>query len=154
MVNCKTGLRILENPMADVDNCHYGNNLSYGDTADIVNQFYPPTHITQPQTTDIPNPSTFLPSGYSLGDVYNAPALVGQNNPKFVNFPLPVANVSSLSLYNFQGSYDFHLAAGSPAIGKGNTSFSPINATSSVTNEYLRATVSLPNIDLGAFYRR
>ena len=31
MVNCKTGLRILENPLADTLNCHYGYNLSYGD---------------------------------------------------------------------------------------------------------------------------
>lgn len=153
MVNCKTGLRILENPIADVANCHYGNNLSYGDNISIVNQFYPPTHITQPQSTDIPNPTSFLPTGYNLGDVYNAPTLVGQNNPKFVNFLLPVPNNSSLSLYNFQGNYDFHLAADSPAIGKGNTSFSPINATSSVTNQYLKASVSLPNSDLGAFPR-
>jgi hypothetical protein len=153
-VNCRTGLRILENPAADFANCFYGNNLSYGDTAAIVNEFYPTTHGTKPQSTDIPNPATFYPgypSSYTLGQVYSAPQLVGQNNPKFVNFPLPVADVSKLTLYNFQGNYDFHLAADSPAIGKGNTAFSPVNATASLTNQYLKATVTAPSIDLGAF---
>jgi len=153
-VNCRTGLRILENPAADFANCFYGNNLSYGDTAAIVNEFYPATHATAPQTTDIPNPTSFypgFPSTYTLGQVYSAPQLVGQNNPKFVNFPLPVPVIASLSLYNFQGSYDFHLSADSPAIGKGNTNFSALNATASLTNQYLKATVTPPSVDLGAF---
>lgn len=152
-VNCKTGLRILENPAADFANMAYGNNLSYGDTADIVNQFYPPTHVTTPQVTDLPLPSSFLPVGYKNGDVYSAPALVGKNNPKFVNFPLPVANLANLIQYNFQGAYDFHLASDSPAIGKGYTSFSPLDATKSLTNAALKATVTTPNSDLGAFPR-
>jgi hypothetical protein len=150
-VNCRTGLRILENPAADFANCFYGNNLSYGDTAAIVNEFYPTTHATTPQTTDIPLPSSFLSAGYVNGAVYNATQLVGKNNPKFVNFPLPVPVVANLTLYNFQGNYDFHLAADSPAIGKGNTSFTPVNATASLTNQYLKATVTAPNVDLGAF---
>lgn len=153
-VNCRTGLRILENPAADFANCHYGNNLSYGDSEAIVNEFYPTSHATEPQTTDIPNPSTFypgFPSSYTLGQVYTAPALVGQNNPKFVNFPLPVANIANASLYNFQGSYDFHLNSTSPAIGKGYTSFAAVNATSSLTNQYLKANVTPPSVDLGAF---
>lgn len=150
-VNCRTGLRILENPAADFANCFYGNNLSYGDTAAIVNEFYPTTHATTPQTTDIPLPSSFLPVGYVNGAVYTAPQLVGKNNPKFVNFPLPVADVSKLTLYNFQGTYDFHLAADSPAIGKGNTAFNAVNATAALTNQYLKATVTPPSVDLGAF---
>ncbi|WP_367771180.1 hypothetical protein AB3G33_15265 [Flavobacterium sp. WC2421] len=150
-VNCRTGLRILENPAADFANCFYGNNLSYGDTAAIVNEFYPTTHATTPQPTDLPLPSSFLPVGYVNGAVYNAPQLVGQNNPKFVNFPLPVPVIANLTLYNFQGNYDFHLAADSPAIGKGNASFTAVNATASLTNQYLKATVTPPNVDLGAF---
>lgn len=159
MVNCKTGFRILENPAADFANCFYGNNLSYGDNAAVVNDIYPVTHATIPQTTDIPNPTTFYPgftgvaatNTFTLGEVYNAPQLIGQNNPQFVNFPLPVADVSKLTLYNFQGNYDFHLASNSPAIGKGYTSFSPVNATASLTNVNLKATVTPPSIDLGAF---
>jgi hypothetical protein len=152
MVNCRTGLRILENPLADTANCHYGYNLSYGDSLSIVNAFYPPTHIAKPSIHDIPNPSTFypgFPGTYTPGQIYNAPSLVGQNNPKFVNFPLPVSG--SVSLYNFVGNYDFHLASGSPAIGAGYTGFTPINATSAVNSPELKATVTAPSADLGAF---
>lgn len=150
-VNCRTGLRILLNPSADIANTSYGNNLNYGDNLAIVNEFYPTTHGTEPQASDIPDYTTFLSANYQVGDVYDAPQLVGKNSPKFVNFPLPVADVANVTLYNFQGNYDFHLATGSPAIGKGNTAFSPVNATSSLTNEYLKATVTPPSSDLGAF---
>ena len=151
MVNCKTGLRILDNPAADTTNCHYGYNLSYGDSLQVVAALYP--HISHPSVHDIPNPTTFL-SGFStnqwkLGSSYDATILVGQNNPKFKNFPLPVSG--SLSLYNFQGNFDFHLTSGSPAIGKGFTGFAPLNATSAISNSYLKATVTNPSIDLGAF---
>ncbi|MBC7424917.1 MAG: hypothetical protein H7321_00160 [Bacteroidia bacterium] len=151
-VNCKTGLRILENPLADTANCRYGYNLSYGDSVRIVNSFYPPTHITRPNSHDIPNPVNFypgFPNSYTLGQIYNAPTLVGQNNPKFTNYPLPVSGV--VSLFNFIGNYNFHLSSGSPAIGAGYTNFSPINATAAVTNSFLKATVTPPSIDLGAF---
>jgi hypothetical protein len=152
MVNCRTGLRILENPAADTTNCFYGYNLSYGDSLSIVNEFYPKTHATKPNAHDIPDPSTFYPGfplSYTLGQVYSAPALVGKNNPNFVNFPLPVTGV--VSLYNFVGNYDFHLASNSPAIGAGYTGFSPINATAAVTSPELKATVTPPSADLGAF---
>jgi hypothetical protein len=152
MVNCKTGLRILENKLADTTHCYYGNNLSYGDKVEIVNQIYPPTHITKPSSTDIPNPTTFypgFPNTYVLGQVYAAPSLVGQNNPQFVNFTLPVTG--EVSLYNFVGTNDFHLSSSSPAKGKGYTGFSPLNTTSAINRSDLKATVTLPNSDLGAF---
>lgn len=151
-VNCRTGLRILENPAADTANCFYGYNLSYGDSLSIVNQFYPPTHASKPSSHDIPNPASFYPgypNSYVLGQTYSAPALVGANNPKFVNFPLPVTGV--VSLYNFVGTYDFHIATGSPAIGAGFTGFTPLNATSAISRSDLKATVTPPGIDLGAF---
>lgn len=152
MVNCKTGLRILENPAADIEHCYYGNNLSYGDTIATVNDIYPVTHATEPQSTDIPNPATFYPGypdSYTLGEVYDAPQLIGKNNPKFVNFPLPVSG--PVTLYNFVGNYDFHLQSGSPAIAKGYVGFSAIDATSAVSDPDLKATVTPPSVDLGAF---
>ncbi|MBC7485825.1 MAG: hypothetical protein H7282_03640, partial [Cytophagaceae bacterium] len=117
----------------------------------VVNMIYPPTHITKPSSHDIPNPSTFYPNypNYTYGESYNATALPKQNNPQFVNYPLPVAGV--MSLYNYVGSYNFHLTSSSPAIGKGFTGFAPLNATSAVTDPFLRATVTPPNSDLGAF---
>jgi hypothetical protein len=152
MVNCRTGLRILENPAADFANCNYGYNLSYGDNAAIVNEFYPTTHATEPKTSDIPNPTSFYPGfplTHTLGQVYDAPSLIGQNNPNFKGFTLPVTGEPSL--YNFVGTYNFQLSSNSPAIGKGYTGFTPLNATSEVTNEFLKATVTAPSIDLGAF---
>ncbi|MDB5273565.1 MAG: hypothetical protein JWO58_1932 [Chitinophagaceae bacterium] len=152
LVNSKTGFRILENVIADTAHCFYGYNLNYGDSLAVVNSIYPPTHITKPNAHDIPNPATFYPgypNSYTLGETYNAPALIGQNNPKFVNFPLPVTGV--MSLYNYVGSYNFHLSSGSPAIGAGFTGFAPLNATQGITDPYLKATVTLPNVDLGAY---
>ena len=153
MVNCKTGLRILEVPAADTANCFYGNNLSYGDTVSVVNDIYPVTHATKPHASDIPNPASFYPGfsagTYTLGQVYNAPTLVGQNNPQFQNFPLPVSGI--VSLYNFVGNYNFHLSTSSPAIGKGYTGFTPLNATSAISRSDLKATVTAPSSDLGAF---
>lgn len=153
MVNCKTGLRILGNPAADVANMHYGYNLSYGDSANVVNQFYPPTHVTKPQDTDIPKPSTFLPSDYTLGMVYDGSKAIGVDDPKFVNYPLPNPDDKPLlRSINYVGNYDFHLDTSSPAIGAGYTNFSPIDPTSSiVTNEYLKANITMPNADLGCY---
>jgi hypothetical protein len=150
-VNCKTGLRILENPAADTLNCFYGYNLSYGDSLRIVNQIYPPTHASKPNMNDIPSPASFYPGypKYTLGQVYDAPALVGKNNPAFVNFPLPAT--STVSLYNFVGNYDFHIKSSSPAVGKGFTGFSPIDATKDVNSKSLKATVTAPNKDLGCY---
>ena len=65
MVNCKFGIRIVANPIADTANTHYGYNLNYGDSASVVNQFIPSTSIstaiTTPQSTNIPNDYSFLP---------------------------------------------------------------------------------------------
>jgi hypothetical protein len=54
-------------------------------------------------------------------------------------------------LYNFVGNYDFHLSSSSPAIGKGYNGFTPINATSAITRSDLKATVTPPSLDLGAY---
>jgi len=153
-VNCQYGLRVVGNPIADTANLRYGNTLNYGDSLSVVNQFYPVGYITVPQSTDIPNPSTYLPAGYTapanLGQAYNAPQLQYANNPKFVNFPLPQAQ-PQLRDINYVGTYNFRLGAGSPAIGAGNTSVQPLNATAAVSNPYLKATVTPPNKDLGCY---
>lgn len=153
MVNCKTGLRILENPIADTANLAYGYNLSYGDSLSVVDEIYPLGHITIPQPTDIPDPATFYPgypNSYTLGQAYQAPGIVGKNNPMFVNYPLP-QTAQHLRDITFQGNYDFHLKGSSPGIGKGYTGFTPLNTTAPVDNKYLKATVTPPNKDLGAF---
>lgn len=154
IVNCKTGLRVLENPKADTANIAYGNNLFYGDSLKVVNNFMPPTHFAKLDATDIPVPSSYYTAfqgkAWFIVAPYSANSLVGQNNPKFVNYPLP-ATSARLRDITWAGGFDFRLAAGSPALGKGFTGFTPVNATAALTNVSLRATVTPPNKDLGAY---
>jgi hypothetical protein len=170
-VNCFTGIRVLSNPAANFTEMKIGNNLAYGDTVNVLNQIYPPGKFVFAPSSDIPNPANWYP-GYNggsnilttstLGIVYNVSTItgaptVGANNPQFVNYPLPISPVNgsldqAFQLGNFVGTYDFHLASGSPAIGTGNTTaFTPYNATSALTNSILKATVTPPNVDLGAY---
>jgi hypothetical protein len=172
MVNCRTGVRFLENPAADIANSGYGWNLQYGDSVNVTGQFLPSSHYAKYNTTDIPKPDYYnwssqtnwiviggqpqAVAGSTTINGYDGTNLVAQNNPKFVNYPLPFAPSSSNGPYlrsiTWQGSFDFHLASGSPAIGTGTTSgISPVNATASLTNAYLAATVTPPNKDMGAF---
>src|SRR6202011_805177 len=105
----------------------YGNNYNYADSLVLANQFYPTSFLTKPEPTDFPNPFNYLPSGYTLGATYDGTAVVSQNNPQFVNYPLP-ANLGAGAYYTLDrlayiGSSDFHLKSTSPALGKGTTSF-------------------------------
>jgi len=148
MVNCKYGLRIVNNPPADTAHMKYGNTLNYGDSSNITDEFYPQGYITIPQTTDIPLPSSYLPSSYTLGQVYSGVSVIGANNPMFVNYPLPatqgIANIA------YVGSYDFHLKTGSPAIGKGYLGFSPL-ASVPVDPVYGATEITPPGKDLGCY---
>src|SRR5215467_60961 len=155
MVNCKFGLRIVNNPPADTPNMHYGYNYEYGDSLVVVNQFYPTNAglsggWTRPMTSDIPDFTTFLPAGYKYGDTYDGTPVVGKNNPVFYNFPLPVPN--HVPLYGIQAvaNFDFRLQSNSPAIGKGYTNFSPL-AVVPVDPIYGATDITLPGKDIGAF---
>ena len=148
IVNCKYGLRIVNNPPADTGNMKYGNTYNYGDSANIVDQFYPQGYISRPQPTDIPLPTSFLPGGYALGQTYDAPAVVGANNPVFVNYPLPatqgVANIA------YATGFDFHLKPGSPAISKGYIGFSPMSVVP-VDPVYGATELTPPGKDIGCY---
>ncbi|GAB3912462.1 hypothetical protein GCM10028803_55780 [Larkinella knui] len=76
------------------------NTFYYGFSADAVAQFQPSAEILA-----------------GTGDVISAKA--GENDPKFVNYPLNTA----LTNATFNTSWDFHLQTGSPALGKGTTGF-------------------------------
>ena len=155
MVNCKFGLRIVNNPPADTLNIKYGYNYEYGDSLVVVNQIYPTNASlsggwTRPQPTDIPDYTTFLPVNYKYGDTYDGTTVIQKNNPQFYNFPLPVPN--KVPLYGIQavGSYDFRLQPTSPAIGKGYTSFSPVGSVP-IDPVYGLTEMTLPGKDIGAF---
>ena len=170
MINCRTGVRIHNNPAADVVNMSYGYNYTYGDSLRVMNMVYPTgatTAVTIPQSTDIPAYTTLLTNkSYSkdtlytiVGGIcpnilkaYDATAYVKVGNPLFTGFALPftgkLANVSAV------GSFNFRLQSSSPALGKGTadaTKIAPLNAIQ-VTNANFKPTeVTLPGADMGCY---
>jgi len=157
LVNCKFGLRVVQNPLADTANIRYGYNFSYGDSISVVKQFVPSlsvsTAITTPQATDIPNLNPYLPTGWKMGDtlvVSNILPLVGANNPMFINAPVPLPAGANLRDIAIQGNYNFRLKSSSPCIGKGFLGFTakgdvPVDPKYGVTE------LTAPGIDLGAY---
>jgi len=111
MMNDYQGLEIFVD--ADTLNTKYGNNLfyasqdTYSDTTgggnlsiSIRANFYPSDGVGKPQSTDL----------ISTG--------VGNQDPMFKTYDGKVATPNGAATTN-----DFHLLAGSPAIGKGNTQY-------------------------------
>ena len=163
MVNCRYGPRVVGSGnfsgnvlvVADTANLRYGNNLNYADSLQLANEIYPTQFLTKPQPTDLPLPASFLPAGYRPGQVYNGTAALRTNNPMFVAFPLPATR--RLRDVNTVGTYDFHLQSGSPAIGKGNTTFQPVVPSQAgqgaipVSANFGATAITPPNRDLGAY---
>jgi hypothetical protein len=99
LVNNYYGLDIT--PTSDFANVKYGNNYFYGTVDSLVKSFYPAGSKGVPQSTDIISQTT------------------GANDPMFVNYTPP----PNPSLRFMPTAFDFHLKAGSPAIGKGNPTY-------------------------------
>jgi len=184
IVNCRNGVRIGDGqngiPMPDTANTTCGYNYIYADSGHEVNQFYPIVAgtWTRANTYIIPSAAQFnLPAGFYHpaqlpvvnGDddlAYNdSVALAGANKPMFVNFPLPehvaghdlsaIASVET-GKADVGSNYDFHLQAGSPAIGKGYTGFSAFAnianpVTNDVTNTNFKPVVTQPGVDIGCY---
>lgn len=155
IVNCKFGLRIVATPIADTANIKYGYNWYYADSLNVASQFIPSlsvsTAISQPQETDIPKPSTYLPQGWKVGDVYTAPtSLLGANNPQFINAPVPMPAGLLLRDIAVVGNYNFALKPTSPCIGAGYTGFSP-RADIPVDARYGATEITPPGKDIGAY---
>lgn len=158
MVNCKYGPRVVGATanysgnalvVADTLNIKYSNNYNYVDSVKIANEVYPTGFATKPQSTDIPAPSSFLPAGYKPGAVYDGTAIVGKNNPLFVNFPLPMM-ANRLADISFVGSYNFRLQATSPALGKGTTDVTILNVVP-VSARFGATALTPPNKDMGCY---
>ncbi|MBV9988317.1 MAG: hypothetical protein JO301_11600 [Chitinophagaceae bacterium] len=155
IVNCKFGLRVVQNPIADTANLRYGYNYYYADSVSAASQFIPSlsvsTAISQPQPTDIPNPSTYLPVGWKVGDAYTAPAsAVGVNNPLFINGPVPLPAGYNLRDVVTVGNYNLGLKPNSPCIGAGFTGFSP-RADVPVDLKFGATEITPPGKDIGAY---
>jgi hypothetical protein len=91
--------------------------------------------------------ASFLTASYTFGFQYDGTTLVGQNNPLFVNYTLPNTNYQTQCSVD---NYDFHLQSGSPAIGKGNTSFA-FNLNVAVDANFGAAKAVTPGKDLGCY---
>jgi len=158
MVNCKYGPRIVGATanysgnalvVADTANIKYSNNYNYVDSLKIANEIYPVGFATKPQSTDIPAPSSFLPASYKPGQAYDGSAVVGKNDPQFVNFPLP-AQVNRLADISFVGTFNFRLKSTSPAIGKGTTDVTILKVVP-VDAKFGATVLTPPNKDIGAY---
>ncbi len=155
IINCKFGLRIVNNPIADTANIRYGYNWYYADSVTVASQFIPSlsvsTCISQPKETDVPKPSTYLPVGWTVGAVYTAPtSVVGANNPQFVNGPVPLPAGLKLADISTVGSYNFVLKPTSPCINAGFIGFTP-RADVPVDFKYGATEITPPGKDIGAF---
>jgi len=155
IVNCKFGLRIVQNPIADTANIRYGYNYTYADSLSVASQIYPSlavsTAITVPKATDVPAYSSFLPAGWKVGDAYTANAAVlGTNDPQFINAPIPMPKGANLRDIVTVGSFNFNLKLTSPYIGKGFTGFDP-RGDVAVDPIYGVTELTLPGKDIGAY---
>jgi hypothetical protein len=68
----------------------------------------------------------------------------------FVNYPLPNPNYASQASVD---GYDFHLQAGSPAVGKATQNFSPITAGIPVDPNFGSSGITPPGKDIGCYQR-
>ena len=159
MVNCKYGPRIVGATasyagnalvIADTLNIKYGYNYNYVDSVKFANQIYPTGFATKPQSTDIPAPSSFLPTGYKAGQVYDGTAIVQKNNPLFVNFPLPYTSTKRVGDVSYVGNFNFKLQPTSPALGKGFTGFSALTFVP-VNPNFGSTEITPPSTDMGCY---
>jgi len=177
IVNCKYGLRILTapkdpnkgstqysgNPLppADFANITYGNNFYYVDSLKYANQIYPVESGTGIQTGANADFPSFTTLGISLTSTFPLTAATVKSydgskaiqavgtNPLFVNFPLPITRKPSDISY--ATGFDFHLQANSPALGKGNTTFAPLQVGIPISDNFGSSGITPPNKDLGAY---
>jgi len=163
VVNCKYGLRVLTSPKgsssqysgnplppADFANITYGNNWYYVDSLKQANQIYPVESGTIPPSSDVPSFATLGITITHPVEVYDGTAAVraAGTDPQFVGYPLP-ATTRPMDVAFIAGS-DFHLKSTSPALNKGNTSFTPLQVVP-VSDNFGSSGITPPNKDLGAY---
>jgi len=129
----------------------YGHNFFYADDVATANQIVPTNVaqavVTTPQATDIPNMAAFLGASYKFGDQYDGSSLVGKNNPMFVNYPLPNAGFKTQSSVD---AFNFHLASGSPALGKGFQGFT-VSTNVPIDPNFGATAPATPGKDIGCY---
>jgi hypothetical protein len=99
MANCRFGIK-RDTKLPEDKRSILSNNYYYGFAQNAVTQFQPTAEIMA-----------------GKNDVIGTKA--NDNDPKFVNYP---TNTDVMNA-DFNTAWDFHLSAGSPALGKGITTF-------------------------------
>ena len=85
---------------------------------------------------------------------YDGSSYVRIGDPKFKNFPLPLAGIQHLSDVSAVGTFDFHLQSSSPAIGKGTNDpgkIAPLNAVQVTDSNFKPSEVTMPGADMGCY---
>jgi len=111
IVNCYHGLEIFTDD--GTGNIHYGNNLFYSTALTFVDHTVTPSVTVNLRDGYYPAGSLGTPQG---SDIIST--AVGNGDPLFISF-----DGSFLKPNGAFNNNDFHLKAGSPAIGKGNPTY-------------------------------
>jgi hypothetical protein len=153
-INCRVGYRVVNNPVADTAHLTYGNNYQWADSLVIADEFFTWGGVcTKPMPTDIPNPSLYLPADFYYPNPqqnsYDGTPVVQYDNPKFLNYPLPVQG-QPLFAYTAVGNFNFRLTPGSPLIAKGTTNITPLTVVP-IDPTYGASEVTPPGADLGCY---
>jgi hypothetical protein len=153
-INCTVGYRVVNNPVADTAHLTYGNNYQWADSLVVADEFFTWGGVcTKPMPTDIPNPSLYLPADFYYPNPqqnsYDGTPVVQYENPKFLNYPLPVQGEPLLA-YTAVGNFNFRLTPGSPLIAKGNTYITPLVVVP-IDPTYGATEVTPPGADLGCY---
>jgi hypothetical protein len=142
IVNCRFGLRLRSDSPPDLANVKYGNQYYYGSTSYQVAEFNAATagSTTAKQPTD-------------------TQGAAGANDPKFVLADLATAAgttaapSSTMQWTNFLTSTsNLRLQGSSPALGRGRTDFTPLNAVAGLSVRGLfTPSTAVPSADAGAY---
>ncbi|MBX3042375.1 MAG: hypothetical protein KIT33_00290 [Candidatus Kapabacteria bacterium] len=128
MVNCRFGPRMVDG--FDAVNTVYGYNYNFASFQSLIDEIYPTAGVTVPQSTDINS------------------ATPGDKDPMFVNYTVDYTEAQLregiLAKLNVLGNQNFRLKAGSPALGKGFTGFTPVRAPNGTT-------APAPSSDIGCY---
>ena len=141
IVNCKRGIRIVET--ADIPNISIDHNLYYASFQEMVDEFIPTDSEASTQNT--------LGENNIMGDI-------NENNPMFVDYDVDQfsyadyeAGEGQPTAMNTNSGANLRLASGSPAIGAGTTSFSPVSVNWVHAKGERAPSIIQPSADLGAY---
>lgn len=141
IVNCKRGIRALED--ADLQNISFDHNLYYATHQIMADEFIPQDAVASTQQVSGAN---------------NIFGLISENNPLFVTYTIDqftmeqfLAGENQPAGMNRVGNNNFRLQAGSPALGKGTTSITPVTVNWQFATGNRAPSIMQGSADLGCY---